>query len=356
VITRDVWRMPRAGSLDRLVRQDETLPDLGPGEARVIVKAVGVNFADVFACLGLYSATPRGPFVPGLECAGVVEALGAAETPCSVGTPPGHALRPGDRVVGLARFGAYATAVNLDARYLWPIPPEWGFAEAAALPVQALTAWYGLVELGALRRGATVLLHSAAGGVGLNALTILAAYDAYVIATVGRPAKRDFLKEHAGLSLDQIIVRDRRSFGSQVDRALAARGLDGLDVVFDAVSGPFLRPAYDRLRPTGRLVLYGAADFMPSGARPDYLRLVARYLRRPRLDPLKMIAENKSVMAFNLIWLWDHIGQLASAYDQVSRLVHRPPFIGRRFPFADAPAALRHLQSGESIGKVVLEV
>jgi alcohol dehydrogenase len=265
-------------------------------------------------------------------------------------------LQPGDRVIGLTRFGAYATAVNVDARYLRAVPAGWTFAEAAGFPVQALTAWYGLIELGALKRGAAVLLHSAAGGVGLNALAILTGFDARVVATVGHPAKRDFLIERFGLSSDQIIVRNRRTFGPQLDGALAALGLGGFDLALDAVAGPYFKAAYKRLRPEGRLVLYGAADLMPPRPRPDYLRLAMRYLRRPRLDPLRMIADNKSVMAFNLIWLWERAERLPPAYEQLSCFVQGPPFIGRRFPFTAAPAALGYLQSGESIGKVVLEV
>ena len=345
---REVWRIARAGSLDRLIRIAEPLPDPAPGEARVRVHAIGMNFADLFACLGLYSATPKGPFVPGLEFAGVVEEFGPA-TGAST-------LHPGDRVMGLTRFGAYATALNIDVRYLRPNPAGWDFTEAAAFPVQGLTAWYGLIELGALQRGAAVLLHSAAGGVGLNALTILAGFAARVVATVGHEAKRDFLVGRFGLSPDQIIVRDRRAFGRQLDGALTSLGLDGLDLVLDAVAGPYFRPAYDRLRPEGRMVVYGAADLMPKGARPDNVRLALRYLRRPRLDPLRMIAENKSVMAFNLIWLWEQVDRLPRAYDQLLRFVQTPPLVGRRFSFADAPAALRHLQSGESIGKVVIDV
>jgi synaptic vesicle membrane protein VAT-1 len=356
VHTRELWRIRRAGSLDRLERRAEGLEEPGVGEARVVVRAVGLNFADLFACLGLYSATPAGPFVPGLEFAGVVEALGPPTPRPDTAVASRSVVRPGDRVIGLARFGAYATALNLDVRYLAPIPPGWSFADAAAFPVQALTAWYALVELGALAPGDRVLVHSAAGGVGLNALAILAARGARVIATVGRQAKRDYLVENRGLAPEQVIVRDRCGFGSQLDRALEALGLDGLDLVLDAVAGPFFRPAYDRLRPEGRIVLFGAADLMPVRARPNYLRLALRYLSRPRLDPLRMITENRSVMAFNLIWLWGQAERLPGVYDQLAPLMATPPHIGRRFGFGDAPAALRHLQSGESVGKVVLEV
>jgi len=356
VRTREVWRIPRAGALDRLERQTEALPDPGPGEARVIVHAIGLNFADIFACLGLYSATPAGTFIPGLEFTGVVEAVGPAAAATDPSSEPPPTLQPGDRVIGLTRFGAYATAVNLGVRTLRSIPRAWSFAEGAAFPVQALTAWYGLIELGALEAGDSVLVHSAAGGVGLNALAILSRLGARVIATVGRPAKRDFLVERGSLSPDQVIVRDRHHFGSQLDQALAALRLDGFDLVLDAIGGPFFRPAYERLRPEGRFILYGAADLMPKRARPEYLHLALKYVRRPRLDPLRMIAENRSVMAFNLIWLWDQADRLGRAYDRLVSLVQSPPHIGRRFAFADAPAALRYLQSGESIGKVVLEV
>jgi alcohol dehydrogenase len=177
-----------------------------------------------------------------------------------------------------------------------------------------------------------------------------------VIAAVGRAAKRDHLVEHAGLAPHQVIVRDRRGFGRQLDRALTAARADGFDLVFDAVAGPFFRPAYRRLRPAGRYVVYGAADFMPRRPRLHYLPLVLRYLRRPRLDPLRMIQENRSVMAFNLIWLWGEADRLPRAFGEIEGLIRRPPLVGRRFAFAEAPAALRHLQSGESIGKVVLEV
>ncbi len=349
---RDVWRTDRAGSLARLTRRTEELPDPAPGQARVAVEAIGLNFADIFACLGLYSATPKGSFVPGLEFAGVVEDVGP---PATGGGPP-VTIRRGDRVVGLTRFGGYATALNAGAAYLRPVRPGWSVAEAAAFPVQSLTAWYGLVELGGLERDDVVLLQSAAGGVGLNALAILSAAGAHTIAVVGGESKRKWLVEHRSLLPDQVVVRDRRTFGADLDRALSTIDAKGFDLVFDAVAGPYFEPAYERLRPEGRLVIYGAADFMTPGERPNYLRLFARYLRRPRIDPLRMTNTNRSVMGFNLIWLWDRAERLDRAFDALDGLITEPPLIGRRFAFGEAPAAMRHMQSGESIGKVVLEV
>jgi len=349
-VQRRLWRIPRAGSLARLALVDDTLPDPGPGEARLRVEAVGLNFADIFACLGLYSATPGGSFTPGLECAGVIEALG----PTPPGDPaPGFVV--GQRVAALTRFGGYATALNIDLRYALPFPEQWDMAAAAAWPVQALTAWYGLVALGGLQAGKVALLHSAAGGVGLQALSMAAALGARVIATVGHADKRRFLVEHRGLDPRTIIVRDRRRFGAQLDLALAAVDARGIDVVLDAILGPVFRPGFERLNAEGRYVLFGAADFMTAGSRPNYLALAWRWLRRPRLDPLAMISTNRSFMAFNLIWMWEAVERVPAAMAAVRALAAEPPQVGERFPFEQAPAALRRLQSGHTIGKVILE-
>ena len=344
-VPRTAWRIARAGSLSRLQRVEETLSDPAPGEARLRVEAVGLNFADILACLGLYSATPQGPFIPGLECAGTVEAVG-----------PGTALAVGDRVCVLTRFGAYASRLNLDPRYAIPVPPGWTSAQAAAWPVQGLTAWYGLVERARVAPGECVLVQSAAGGVGLQALGILESAGARVIATVGSEDKARFLREHRGLPAASIIVRDPQRFPAQLDRALAEAGVKGLDVVFDAVLGPWFRPCFQRLRPEGRFVLFGAADFMPSGRRPNYLALLWRYLRRPRLDPLAMISANQGFIGFNLIWLWDEVGRMPAAIEGLARHAGRhPPHVGERLPFDEAPRAMELLQSGRTIGKVVLE-
>jgi alcohol dehydrogenase len=346
MITRHVWFVERPGSLDRLARRTQSMAEPGSGEARVDVKAIGLNFADVFACLGLYSATPRGAFVPGLEFAGVVEAVG----------PDTRYVQIGQRVLGLTRFGAFSTRINADERYLRLLPDGWSFAEGAAFQVQALTAWYAVYELGAARDHIVTLLHSAAGGVGLAALPMLRRVDASVVATVGHEEKRSFLIDRMGFAPETVIVRDRRRFGSQLDAALEALGGEGFDLVLDAVGGPYFKPAYARLRRGGRYVMFGAADMMPHGPRPNWLRLAWQYAFRPRLDPLQMISENRSVMGFNLIWLWNDVDRLAPAWRELARFSDSPPYVGRVFSFDEAPAALRWLQSGSSIGKVVIEV
>ena len=372
--TRDVWRITRSGSLDWLRLEREPLARPSPGQVRVGVRAVGLNLADVFACLGMYSAAPAAPFVPGLEVAGVVEAV--PEAPAAPGSPGGGGdaigggdntatrtsaarvpnLRVGERVIALTRFGGYATALNADAHYVRRLPDRWSFAEGAAFPVQAITAWYALHGLARIQPGESALVHSGAGGVGLNALALLRQAGCPVITTVGSEAKRAFLVAHAHLTPEQVIVRSRRRFGGQLDAALHTLGLGGFDVVLDAIAGPYFLPAYKRLRAEGRIVIFGASDMMPGGRRASRLRLLPRYLRRPRLDPMRMISSNRSVAGFNLIYLWDRLDRLAALYDQVAAALPDPPLVGRTYPFAEAMAALRWMKSGDSVGKVVLDV
>jgi len=356
--TREAWRIASAGSLDRLARVAEDLPPPAPGEAQIRVEAIGLNFADVFACLGLYSATPKGAFVPGLECAGIIDALGETRGP-TVRDDPEAGDSPrwhvGDRVIVLTRFGGFTTALNVDTRYLVRLPDGWSAIDGAAYPVQALTAWYGLVHLGAMAPGHVVLVHSAAGGVGLHALAMAKTMGARVIATVGRPEKVEFLVSR-GVRADGIIVRDPPRLGPQLDAALEAQGAKGFDVVFDAIGGPCFLPALTRLAPEGRHVIYGAADFMPSGARPNWARLAWQYVRRPRLDPMRLIDKNRSVLGFNLIWLFERADRLPDATAAALRLSASPPYVGSQFSFGEVPRALRTLQAGRTTGKVVVTV
>ncbi|MEI8258615.1 MAG: zinc-binding dehydrogenase, partial [Deltaproteobacteria bacterium] len=259
-------------------------------------------------------------------------------------------------VLALTRFGGYATALNVDTRYLAPIPADWSFEAAAAYPVQALTAWYGLLRLGAARSGSVVLVQSAAGGVGLQALAILERLGAHAIAVVGSEAKVRFLRERTHLPDGCLVVRGGDGYAARLDAALAASGAKGFDLVFDAVLGDGFRPAFERLAPEGRYVLFGAADFMSKGARRGWLRLAWRWLRRPRLDPLAMISSNRAFFGFNLIWLWESVERVPAAYAALAALALPPPHVGQVHRFEDARRALDELKAGHTLGKSVLVV
>ena len=212
-VQRRAYRLDKAGSLSRMKLVSEALPELTPTEVRVSIKAIGINFADIFAIKGLYSATPKGSFVPGLEYAGVVDAVGAEVTE----------YQPGDRVFGVTRFGGYTDTIQMEAKYLMALPEGWSFAEGAAFPVQVLTAYYGLFPLANLQMGATVLIQSAAGGVGLLANRLAKTKGAYTIGSIGSPSKVDLLKAEG---YDQWIVRDSKRFKEQL-QAMEAKQYSG---------------------------------------------------------------------------------------------------------------------------------
>lgn len=347
---REVYRVsPRAGSLANMRRVSETLLDPAPNEVVVEIRAIGLNFADIFAIMGLYSATPKGSFVPGLEYAGVVIAAGSKVSRVVVG----------ERVMGVIRFGAYATHCMIDENYVLPLPADWSFAEGAALLVQALTAYYALFPLGAMKHGATVLIHSAAGGVGLVANRIAKKFQAFTIGTCGSPHKVPLLNEEG---YDRVIIRSEGDNYRAMKQGLAdaLRLPDGsqrpLSLVLDSIGGNTLQASYDALAPTGRVVCFGSAHLAFQGKRPPYLRLGWKYLQRPKFDPLDMIETNKAVMGFNLIWLWENLAEMHSMIHLLSALHLPKPLVGHTFPFDELPQAIELFQTGMTMGKVVIEV
>ena len=330
------WQTPRAGNMARLTLHTGKLPSLADNHVRIKVHAAGLNFADIFALTGLYSATPQGAFTPGLEFAGEVLEV----------DPQSSGFAVGDRVMGVTRFGGYTTVIDSEPDYLIPLPAEWNYAQGAAWPAQTLTAWYALTHLGALQRDQQVLIHSAAGGVGLQAMKLVQALGARPTGTVGSEEKATWLRQQG---FEDVLVREP-DFAGQLQRDERR-----FDLVLDAIGGQVQIASFDALNPMGRLVVFGAAEFTPSHNRPNYLKAAWRYLRRPRYDVMEMISSNRSVLAFNLIWLWEQKGKMQALLEELQTIPLPPPHVGHRFAFEDAHAALALLRSGQSVGKVVLE-
>lgn len=335
---RTVYRL-KAGNLKAMQQREEVLPHLGDNELTIRVKAIGLNFADVFAIWGLYKATPKEAFIPGLEYAGEVVAVGSKVTERQIG----------DRVMGVSRFGAYATQLNIDHRYAIPLPANWSFEEGAGYLVQVLTAYYGLIELGNLQAQDTVLIHSAAGGVGIWANRIVKAYEGYTIGTVGNPLKVDFCKKEG---YDAVIVR-AKDFGEKLAMELGDRELR---IVMECIGGKILTESFEAMAPMSRMIVYGSARYASPGNRPNYLKLIGKYLTRPKIDPQNMTNLNKSVMAFNLIWLFERVEIMHRILGEIEKLNLGKPYVGHTFPFDQLPEAIRLFQTGKTMGKVVISL
>ncbi|MEO0008535.1 MAG: hypothetical protein RJA20_2731 [Bacteroidota bacterium] len=328
-----------AGNLANMRATEFELPAPKSDEVSISVKAIGLNFADVFAIWGLYGATPKGAFTPGLEYAGIVEQVGQDVT---------H-LKPGDRVMGVTRFGAYTTQLNIDARYAIPLPQDWNFEQGAAYLVQTLTAYYGMVYLGAMQKNQTVLIHSAAGGVGLQAIQIARAYNCYTIGTVGGESKVNFALDKG---YDKVLVRGK-NFRDELKAALGDRPLE---LVMDSVGGDYFMIPFKMLAPMGRVIVFGSARYAAPGDKPNKWHMLKLWLQRPKIDPQILPEKNRGVLGFNLIWLYERAWLLHQLLKELEALNLEAPHVGHVFPFEELPDAVRLFQTGKTVGKVVVTV
>jgi NADPH:quinone reductase-like Zn-dependent oxidoreductase len=338
MLERQVYRMAKTGSINDLKRETEILPPPGPTEVCVKVKAVGLNFADVFAMQGLYKAAPKTDFIPGLEFSGEIIYVGNEVKEWKVG----------DKVMGATKFGGYVSHINSHHRYILPLPNTWSFEEGAGFLVQGLTAWYALKELGNLQKGMTVLIHSAAGGVGILANRICKTFDAYTIGTVSNARKVDFLRSEE--AYDEVIIRDE-NFAQKLKTALGGKPLQ---LVMECIGGKILMQGWKTMAPMGRMVVYGSASFATHGSKPNYPKMLLRYFRRPKIDPLRLPTQNKSLMGFNLIYLYEQTDLMHQMLGELQALQLKPQYIGHVFTYNELHKAIRLFQRGETIGKVVV--
>jgi len=332
---RSVW-IPKAGPPEILQVRDGPDPMPRAGEALVRVRAAGVNFADVSARLGFYPDAPPFPCVVGYEVAGVVEQA-----------PGVDGLAAGQRVVALTRFGGYAEAVAVPAAQVFPLPDALTFEQGAAIPVNYLTAVLMLRHFGNVRAGERVLVHAAAGGVGMAAIQLCRLAGAEVIGTASA-SKHATLRE-AGVA--HTIDYRSEDFEVAVRRITGGRGVD---VVLDA-TGAF-RKSYRCLAPLGRLVCFGFSA-AASGMTPNRLAAIPKLLAIPWFHPVQLMNANKAVIGVNLGHLWDHIEllrreMLALLADADGGRIS--PVVGKTFPLTDAAGAHRYVQERRNVGKVLL--
>jgi len=329
----------KAGNLKNLKKKSAKLDAPQAQEVQVAVKAIGLNFADVFAIWGLYSATPKGEFIPGLEYAGTVVAVGEKVT----------SVKVSDRVMGVTRFGGYTTALNSDQRYVIPVPDAWSFADGASYLVQVLTAYYGLRNLGNLQSHYNVLVHSAAGGVGIWANRIAKKLGARTIGSVGNREKIEFCKKEG---YDEVIVRSS-NFKKDLEGALSGKELN---LIMECIGGEIFKIGYDALAEEGRLIIYGSARYATRTDKPNYPKLMYQFFTRPKIDPQKMIELNKGILGFNLIYLYEKAELMHTLLQELSQLDLGKPIVGQKFEFDNLPEAIKIFQSGKTMGKVVVNV
>jgi NADPH:quinone reductase-like Zn-dependent oxidoreductase len=332
------------GGPEVLKVQERPDPPVGPGEIRIAVKAAGINFADTLARTGMYPDSPKVPCVVGYEVAGEVESVGDGV----------ESVRPGDRVLAGTRFNGQAELVTVRENMVYELPEQLSFEEGAAFPVNYATAQAGLVVMGGLKKGERVLIHAAAGGVGISATQIAKRIGAEVFGTASA-SKHDAIREQG---VDHAIDYRSRDFADEVHRIT---GGEGIDVAFDALGPSSFRKDYQLLRQGGRLIMYGASEVQTGEKRsvPTALRTLAKspFSSMPWWKGLGVMNENKGVFGLNMLSWWDAEGSLDRVIEPLIPALkggQLKPVVAEAFPFDRAPDAHRFIAERRNIGKVVL--
>ena len=336
---RQVW-ITKAGAPEVLQVREAPDPHAGAGQVRVKVRAAGINFADLMARVGLYPDAPKIPCVVGYEVSGVIDEVG----------PSGDAtgLAVGDRVFGMPKFGGYSDTIALDGSQVFKMPERMTFEEAAALPVVYLTAHHMMLFTGSLRPGSSVLIHSAAGGVGIAAIQLARAKNCVIFGTAS-PGKHDFLRKNG-------VHHPIDSGGDYVAAVRAVVGDRGVDLILDPVGGKSWSEGYDLLGACGRLVAFGFSA-ASAGKKRSLLHAASQLLKIKKYNPMKLMDANKTVGGTNMGHLFDRIDLLAPQFTALIAMYEAgeiKPHVDKTFRFDDAPAAHHYIHDRKAIGKVLL--
>jgi NADPH:quinone reductase-like Zn-dependent oxidoreductase len=327
------------GGIDVLKVQQK--PDPTPRDDQVVirVRAAGLNFADILSRQGLYPDSPPKPVVMGYEVAGVVEAAGKDVDSSFVGKS----------VAAMTRFAGQSEMVAVKANQIFEKPDKLTFEQAAAIPVNYLTAYALLVVMGSLHAGESVLIHNAGGGVGLAAIDIAKKIGAVTYGTAS-PGKHQFLAERG---LDHAIDYRKQDWLPVLKDLTDGRGVD---LVIDPIGGAHWKKSYAALRATGRLGMFGISTVSANGLAGK-LNMLKAAIQTPRFHPFGLLNKNRGVFGLNLGHMWHEPEKVAVWMRDILRGVEEGwvnPHVDRSFSFEQAGEAHRYLEERKNIGKVVL--
>jgi NADPH:quinone reductase-like Zn-dependent oxidoreductase len=337
---RQIW-ITKAGPPETLAIKEAPDPTPKAGEVRIRVEASGVNFADIMGRLGIYPDLPPMPVVPGYEVAGRIDAVGEGV---------GASWLSGD-VFAVTRFGGYSDVVCVPLNQVFVRPDDMAALEAAAIPVNYLTAWLLIAVMGSLKRGETVLVHSVGGGVGIAATQIAKHIGARVIGTAsaGKHA------ELRALGVDGLIDYRTEDFEKRAREMTNGRGVE---LILDAVGGESWKKGYRLLAPTGRLGMFGLSA-AATGKSRSVVSMLGAVARMPwfQFNPLALMNANKAVFGVNLGHLWGEIDRQRQWVEALMELWSKKaikPKIAKTFRFDEAAKAHHFIQDRGNIGKVLL--
>lgn len=316
-------------------------PDISPGngEVRIAVKAAGLNFADIMARMGLYQDAPKFPCTVGYEVAGVIDAV----------SPSVDASWLGKEVIALTHFKGQASQVVVPLHQIFEKPTELSFEQAAAIPVNYLTAYQLLVAMGGLQPYETVLIHNVGGGVVLAALEIARHIGAETFGTAS-PNKHGFLKERG---LQHAIDYRNQDWKAGLMKLTNSRGVD---LITDPIGGSNLRKSNQSLSNTGRLGMFGISTVAKPGINGK-IQLLKMVAHPPVFHPFGLMNNNKGVFGVNMGRLWHEHTKIKHWMEAILK-GHREgwinPYVDKVFSFDQVGEAHNYIEARKNIGKVIL--
>lgn len=319
------WRVNEWCEPEQMSLEDIPLPEPGPGQVRIRNRAAALNFFDILMIAGKYQTKPPLPFTPGSEVAGLIDAVG----------PDAAGFAPGDRVQSMASTGGYADYSLAPAAKTFRVPERMSFEEAAAMLVIYQTSYFALTRRTTVREGEWLLVHAAAGGVGLSAMQIGKALGARVIATAGSREKLAFCLEQGA---EHALGYAEEGWVDQVKKITGGRGAD---IIYDPVGGSVFDQSTRCIASEGRLLVIGFAGG-----------------QIPMIAANRILLKNMSVTG--VFWggyLERHPEYMAEAQAELFSMYEAgkiKPIVSRAYALADAPEALRAMAERKTYAKVVL--
>ena len=333
--------LTKYGAADKAFQiEDRPIPQVHDDSVLIKVHTTGLNFADVVARRGLYPDAPKNPAIIGYDVAGTVEAVGKNIS---------H-VKTGDRVTALTRFNGYAEYVNTVGYGVSKISDDISFAEATALSTQACTAYYSLCECVQLHPNDTVLIHAAAGGVG-SIMTQIAKHKKCKIIGTASSAKQEFILSNG---VDIAIDYRTDNFKTVIEKKL---GEKSVDFVFDSIGGKTFKKGMQLLKPTGKIITYGAASQI-QGSKSGILSTLPMAFGFGIFSPIQLLMNSHAIIGVNMLRVADHKPHLFNhVLTNVIRMAAEgiiKPVIAKSFKAEEIAAAHQFLESRKSIGKVVV--
>ncbi|TWW68046.1 Synaptic vesicle membrane protein VAT-1 -like protein-like [Takifugu flavidus] len=330
------------GGLNKLRMTRKAMPELQDGEVKIRVKACGLNFLDLMVRQGTIDNPPKPPVVPGFECSGIVEAVGENA----------EGFEIGDRVMAFVNCNAWAEVVCTPAEFVYKMPDEMTFAEAAAFSMNFVAAYMMLFEVANLREGMSVLVHSAGGGVGQAVAQLCSTVPNVAVFGIASCFK------HTAIRGSVTHLFDRNVDYMQEVKKISP---EGVDVVLDCLCGENTGKGLNLLKPLGTYILYGASN-MVTGETKSFFSFAKSWWQVEKVNPIKLYEENKVIAGFsllNLLFRHRKCSLVRSVMDKLLCLYGQKkirPVVDSLWALEEVKEAMQRIHDRGNIGKLILDV